>query len=440
MDANIVNLSDTVDLAAVMTCNEVFNPNRPDTLRELIQSRRWIMSKRENVIIFGGQLFNKGAQAMTFITVDEISKRFPKYKIYLLSTGDYKRDVDDKGQYKFSILPFPRFRILFLAVASKRLRFLKAFAADELDKTVIDVIHNAKYVLDISGYSLGDDWGCDASIGYCLRVKYAHKCGAKVYLMPQSFGPFDYKGKQATKALKQIKKCLPHAELIMAREEEGYLSLKRMFNLKNVIKTNDMVLQNKGIDLSNVYTVVPNYAPPQITTDSVAIIPNSKTFKFGDESEQFLIYDEIVLALKNNGKSVYFLSHSSEDHDISVKLFERYKQDYNECYLMDKEFSCIEFDRIVSKFNFIIASRYHSIVHSYRNSVPAIVLGWAIKYKELMELFDQNDYQFNVRDTVDLKSLVTTLDKMCARYKEESLVIKNRLYSIQNENVFDLII
>lgn len=33
---NIVNLSDTEDLVTVMTCNEVFDPNRPDTFFELV--------------------------------------------------------------------------------------------------------------------------------------------------------------------------------------------------------------------------------------------------------------------------------------------------------------------------------------------------------------------------------------------------------------------
>ena len=31
---NIINLSDTEDLVTVMTCNEIFNSNRPDTFFE----------------------------------------------------------------------------------------------------------------------------------------------------------------------------------------------------------------------------------------------------------------------------------------------------------------------------------------------------------------------------------------------------------------------
>ena len=33
---NIINLSDTEDLVTVMTCNEVFNPERPDTFFEKV--------------------------------------------------------------------------------------------------------------------------------------------------------------------------------------------------------------------------------------------------------------------------------------------------------------------------------------------------------------------------------------------------------------------
>lgn len=31
---NIINLSDTKDLVTVMTCNEIFNPQNPDTFYE----------------------------------------------------------------------------------------------------------------------------------------------------------------------------------------------------------------------------------------------------------------------------------------------------------------------------------------------------------------------------------------------------------------------
>ena len=37
---SITNLSDTEDLVTVMTCNEVFDPNHPDTFFELVEPIR----------------------------------------------------------------------------------------------------------------------------------------------------------------------------------------------------------------------------------------------------------------------------------------------------------------------------------------------------------------------------------------------------------------
>ena len=34
---NIINLSDTEDLVTVMYCNEIFNPNKPDTFFEPVK-------------------------------------------------------------------------------------------------------------------------------------------------------------------------------------------------------------------------------------------------------------------------------------------------------------------------------------------------------------------------------------------------------------------
>lgn len=53
---------------------------------------------KKNVVLFGGSLFNKGAQAMTFITVDEIAKRMPDHNVILLSSKDYERNELEKAQ------------------------------------------------------------------------------------------------------------------------------------------------------------------------------------------------------------------------------------------------------------------------------------------------------------------------------------------------------
>ena len=57
---------------------------------------------KRNILITGGELFNKGAQAMTFVTVSELSKRFPDKQIILVSGRDNSRPQAEKDRYCFS--------------------------------------------------------------------------------------------------------------------------------------------------------------------------------------------------------------------------------------------------------------------------------------------------------------------------------------------------
>ena len=387
----------------------------------------------------GGQLFNKGAQAMTFVVVDEMANRFQDHKVVLFSTKDFNREKRDKEQYQFVIAPNPRYRILLLAAFSKRIPFLKKLVKDDENKKIIDYLHNADYILDISGYSLGSDWGCDASIAYCLRLKLVDLLGAKIYLMPQSFGPFDYVGRKAFQTEMMIKRCLPCARLIMAREKEGFDLLKNKYGLSNLVLTYDMVLQNRGINLKNIYKDKVELSTPLISSCSVGIIPNTKVFKYGDKAMLYIVYDAIIAALRRHRKGICFLIHSSEDRDICMELYKRYSIDNDNIRIIENELSCVEFDKTVRKFDFIIASRYHSIVHAYRNAVPAIVLSWATKYKELMETFEQEQYLFNVRETIDIQHISGAIDQMIIDQDKESAKILKGLEDVRKNNVFEFI-
>ena len=106
---------------------------------------------------------------------------------------------------------------------------------------------------------------------------------------------------------------------------------------------------------------------------------------------------------------------------------------------LDKNFRSLEFNEIVKKFKFIVASRFHSIVHSYKNGIPCVALGWAVKYYELLKMFGEEDYFFDVRDLIQVEELIEKIDKLYQNYEFESINIKKHLDKIQKENVFDLI-
>lgn len=387
------------------------------------------------ILITGGELKNKGAQAMTFITVDQMKRRYPDKEVILLSNYDAKRPEEEKKKYSFKIMPFPA---KFLFLQSKAVaKVYKSLKKDSYFKKFCDILKNTDALIDVSGYTYGSNWGTRHTFHFLLRIRMANAWGIPVYLMPQSFGPFDFTGKHAPLVDFMSKHDLKKVKVIMAREPEGKEGLEKNYKLKNVILAPDLVLQNKGIELSNVYTEIPEFSYPKAEKGSVAVIPNSKNIKYSDEATALSVYTTLIDALLKNGKTVYLIYHAIEDSAVCKKIKEEfYASEASVIYVPD-ELSCIEFERSVSCFDFIVASRFHSIVHSYKMSVPAVILGWSVKYAELSGAFDQGGYCFDIKSADDKEKMIEKVNYMCEHFAEESDKIKSKLSMIQSENVFD---
>ncbi len=380
---------------------------------------------------------------MTFVAVDEVKKRFPNKKVILLSSADYERSEDEKGQYKFEILPFNTgINLELLGGLYKLLWNAKGNKKDKKNYEPMltklrSILKNTDAIIDISGYALSSQFGAGRSFGYLSRIMLAKKYNIKMYLMPQSFGPFSYSGVGKVLINSLMKQNMKYPEVVYAREQEGFELLEKQYSLKNIKKSFDLVLLNKGVDLTNVYNSVPilkNFDE----VEGVAIVPNMKNFKHGNTSQVMALYDNIINKLIGSGKNVYLIRHSFEDIEACKMIKERFKTN-NKVIMYGEDMSCFEFDKLVQRFDFIIGSRFHSIVHAYKNSIPCIALGWATKYHELLKAFKQEDYIFDVRGDLQADKVERALDKMLMQHQSESNVIKDSLIKLQNHNVFDVI-
>lgn len=394
------------------------------------------------IMIVGANFENKGAQSMLFIAMDEIKKRFPKATIYFAAANK-----DDLTNYKFEYL--------FVSKEAKRLAleqnvpvtFCKAVMKD-IVKSFIgrswsswkflklkDAMKNIDLIVDVSGFNIGKKWDAFTHEYYMDNIRLARKMNIPIFLMPQSFGPFDY-SEDKKYLLKELEKELPYCRMIFAREKEGYYLLKSTFNLDNVVLSTDMVLQNAGVDLQNIYRIVPELNVPDVKSGAVGIVPNSQCFKHGNKVRIIELYKAVINTLLKEKKEVYIFRHSSEDLEICKEIFSLFNNDT--IHFITNDFSCFEYDSFVKKFDFIVCSRYHGNVHAYRNCVPSILLGWAIKYQELAEHLGQEEYSFDITDEkLDSENITSAVEKMCDRYMLESKIIKSHLEIIQKENCFE---
>lgn len=389
-----------------------------------------------NIIITGGELFNKGAQAMTFIAVDELRRRFPDHKIYLLSEMDLARPEEEKEPFAFDFMGW--YPLKFARCQSNSLlRFTCKLRNSKELQEAEDIYKHCDAMVDVSGYALGSNWSAATCNRYLDHLEFAQAFGIPVYLMPQSFGPFDF-GEERQALNARIQRLLPTAKVIFAREQEGYDALVNTYGLKNVRLAHDLVLGNKGIDLANIFVSAPTLDLPEIRPNSVAVIPNSMNSSVSSQEAVLELYTKAIHALLGQGKTVYLLSHSTVDSALCSKLKEPFLTNEN-VILLAQDFSCLEFNALVKKFDYLIASRFHSIVHAFKNGVPCIALGWATKYHDLLRLFDQEQYILDVRDKIGEEQIAAAIALMDAHYPDEAGKIQKGLAAVQKQNVFDVL-
>lgn len=389
-----------------------------------------------NIIITGGELFNKGAQAMTFITVDEIRKRFPEHEIYLLSEMDLARPGAERQQYAFGFsgwypIKFARCQHNLLLRLLCRLR-----NGAELKQAEI-IYKSCDAMIDISGYALGSNWSLQNNSRYLDHLEFAHAFGIPVYLMPQSFGPFEF-GEDHPGIDERCRKLLLACKAILAREQEGYDALVNTYGLTNVRLAPDLVLNNKGIDLKHVFRKVPELRLPEIASHSIAVVPNGRNLSVGSGEDVLALYRAAIRQGLEQGKTVYLLHHATSDEKICAQLKEQFAEEKN-VVVPEQEFSCLEFNELVKRFDYLVASRFHSIVHAYKNGVPCITLGWAKKYEVLLDQFGQSAYLFDVRNAPDEENLTTAMDRLNRCREEEAAIILAHLADVQQDNVFDVL-
>lgn len=389
-------------------------------------------------LIEGGNTQNKGAQAMLFITVREIQKRDPGSVIYASSAFDVRRKtsvsgvefVEESVQSKLYMNPKNNRSKIWLRNKLKKTLgkpYVKDLRATE------KLLNKVDTVIDISGFTLASKWGDEHNIAYLDMIREAHNRGISVYLMPQSFGPFDYSGSNAAKIRKLIRENLPYATKIFAREQEGFDLIKEYAPNANVEKSVDLVLQSKEAPDANL--IRSEIATYHIAERSVCIVPNQHSIDA--HTGMTKAYYQAIDNLMKDGYTVYLLAHSTEDLKICRQIKSQYVNDQR--VVVIEELNCAEYQHIVEKFRFIIASRYHSIVHAYKAGVPCVVVGWAVKYAELLKLFDQEAYLFQADSKFETVEFVEAVEKMSESYLYEKEKIRAILPSYQMHSCFEWI-
>ena len=123
--------------------------------------------------------------------------------------------------------------------------------------------------------------------------------------------------------------------------------------------------------------------------------------------------------------------HSHEDIEPCAWLKSLFAED-GRVVLWENDFSCFEYDAVCRQFDFLIVGRFHGAVHAYRNNVPCLLMGWAVKYKELAQLMYQSQYVFDLAaPTLDVRKIFSAIRDMDDNLALNKKILRERLAQIQ---------
>ncbi|WP_422484798.1 polysaccharide pyruvyl transferase family protein [Gudongella sp. DL1XJH-153] len=92
-----------------------------------------------------------------------------------------------------------------LSTINKSIKYKKYKLFNNEVNSLKKILEDSDYIIDVSGYALSSQRGIRRSFDYLINILIAKKHGIKMYLMPQSFGPFYYgKGYKLTMKRKVV--------------------------------------------------------------------------------------------------------------------------------------------------------------------------------------------------------------------------------------------
>lgn len=376
-----------------------------------------------NVFITGANFGNKGAQSMLFTTVSEIRRHFPDAKIFF----GHGSTPCLRGKFSFDEVYWTPGS---LKISEGKIAAGKFPAWCSAKKTV-ETMKNSDLIIDVSGFALGAKWGVKKAFAYLNSINIARALGVPMILFPQSFGSFDFAESQK-KLDAAIKNVMPYPEKIFARERDGFIPLRDKYGLENITLHPDIVLSGKKLNPGDIYKVVPEISVPKILPEScVGVVPNLRSFDKGNRWQTLQIFYELINFLLAEKKRVYLFRHSIEDIAPCTWLKNLFPDD-ERVILWKNDFSCFEYDEVCRQFDFLIVGRFHGIVHAYKNNVPCLLLGWAVKYRELAQLMYQSQYIFDITDPkIDVRNIFAAIRDMENNLKLNKEILRQRLEQVQ---------
>lgn len=377
-----------------------------------------------NIIIAGASIENLGAESMSCIAIELAQKLYPENRIIIASTD--KKGMGGKVNYRVLPYNFPTVADYHDSIFSV---FARKYLGYHVEKRLEKALKNTDLIIDISGYTFTTKFGMEGVWETLNRLYTAQKLRIRYMVLSQSFGPIDINGFfDRNISFLWSKILFKYPEIVEAREQKSYKFMKNIAG-KNLRYKPDMVLLYPKQIPYHLFRKRIDSGHAHRQEKQVAIIPNEKVInKTKNGKEYYQILCKIIDDLLETGYGVEIIAHCALDIKLCNELI-RYNSGVT--FVDCTEYGSSSFDAIVCRYCFAVASRYHAIVHAYRNYVPVVALGWENKYNDLLDIMSQSEYLFDFREKVCEEEVVNKIEDMKRNYEDNSKILKSKIASLR---------
>lgn len=359
--------------------------------------------------IYGALFKNKGAELMLRAVCKRIKDEFENGQCVI---SDSIKNVFIKSEQKFVSRTYPALKQVTHIVPKKILNTFNITDKNEIE-----------YVFDASGFAYGDQWGLASSTYFLKLVKQWKKKGIRVIMLPQAFGPFTKPGLKET--------------FIKIHKEVDHLFVR---DQKSFDYVQEIVKDNQKISLAPDFTNLINGIVPSSFKHKkgIAIIPNYRMIdKTKDGSDYLNLLNNAIVHLQKINESPFFLIHEGNDDyklaneintflDLKIPIYYGY--------------NALEIKGVIGSSKLIIGSRFHGLVSSLSQGIPAIGTGWSHKYKYLFKDYNYAKGIIQKKDWIHIdKKIDKILDKESYIVDQNIILDKSELLKQESTKMWQTV-
>ena len=380
----------------------------------------------KNILIAGGGLVNKGAEAMVRCVQHGILPRIGDATGSLATSVDYPEDQLQGLSNWYNPFGSRLKCIQFALLQSLGLLAHWPFRSALGRYARTDAGARIDAVIDISGYSYHDRFSSQR--GKIRQLVSAHRVGTwdifpllgiPVFYMPQAWGPFN-----TPEGRLLGDRVVRGASMVFARDAHSYQCLRELpsFCDTKVRMASDIAFTFRGAPASVGQGLLDEFGCAPDGSPLIGLIPNMRVYERTPHQGTNNVYVRCLCTVAD-----YFVQeHSARvvlmPHEIRSRggaaLDDRYL-----CQVVSQgvaqpervvaamgEYSAEQLKSMIGQMDLVISSRFHSIIAALSLRRPVIAVSWSHKYPELLRSVGLGEFVYPHEDLEP-----GTLVDLCAR-------------------------